>query len=163
MSIYSTSKADLLDLVKQLTSVTFLDSDLIFSPPKVNADVTKVENTQIRMTIAASNASFEGSDVLFYNRLDLARLANYPAPDYPPLSQTGTSVYTLLPAIKSSMGLDFTTDDLVETIVTNPGTGEVILLKAKPTSLGWVGEFTLPLGVKPLLSSIFVSDTINWV
>lgn len=162
MSVYQTSQVDLLDLFNAKVGLNFAASALIFSTPKVNDDPSNPANTQIRVSVSPSNASYAGSEVFFYNRLDLARLANYPAPSYPPKGALGVSVYTMLADIKTSMGLDFTTDDLEETVTTGTVNDTVILLKAKPTSLGWIGQFSLPLGKKPLLSSTFTKDFIDW-
>lgn len=162
MSVYQTSEADVASLFSKKVGVTIPEADLIFSAPKVNDNPAHPENSQIRLTVKPTNATYKGSEVFFYNRLDLAHLASYPAPDYPPVSPQGTSVYALLQAIKNSAGISFTTNDLVETFVQGDDPNMTILLKAKDTSVGWIGEFNLPLGVRPLLSSIFVRDTITW-
>jgi len=163
MSVYTESRADVIDLFLKKTGLSIPTADLIVSRPKVNDDPARpTTNTQVKFTVADTNASYSGSEVFHYNRLDLARLANYPAPDYPPITNVGVSVYALLTQIKNAMGLSFTPDDLVETFVTGTEGNTSILLKAKTTSLGWIGEFNLPLGVPPLLSSIFVKDFVLW-
>lgn len=163
MSVYQKSKDDLLDLFKIKVGVAFSESYLAFSEPKVNDNPAKTENTQIRISLTSDHPTHTGSEVFYYNRLDLARLASYPAPAYPPTVGLGVSVYTILTDIKNAMGLDFTQDDLVETFTVGTVIDSTVLLKAKPTSLGWIGEFTLPLGQKPLLSSSFVKDYIDWI
>lgn len=163
MSVYLESKADVIGLFLKKTGLSIPEADLIVSLPKVNDNPDRPEDSQIRVTVGPANASYSGSEVFYYDRLNLARLVNYPAPDYPPMAGIGLSVYSLLSQIKGSMGLQFTRDDLVETFtVSTGGAGGSVLLKAKPTSVGWSGEFNLPLGVKPLLSSIFANDTIIW-
>lgn len=162
MSVYNTSEDDLVGLFNKKTTLAVVRSDLIFGVPEVNLDSSKARNTKIRIAIRMDHPSLAGAEDFYIDRLDLSRLSSYPAPGYPPISPVGTSVYSMLGKIKSSMGLDFTTADLVETFVTEGGEAGYILLKAKPTSLGWIGEFNLPLGSKPLLSSLFVRDYILW-
>ena len=162
MSIYQVSKADLVGWVNKKAGMTFAEADLIFSPPIVNPDPVPVKNTRIRVTVAASRAGYQGTAVVDYDRLSLANLANFPVPDFPPTGGIGQSVYDLLGRIKSSTGISFTTDDLVDTQVEEGGTNGKVLLKAKPTSLGWTGEFYLLLGAKPQFSKLFKSNAINW-
>lgn len=162
MSVYQTSEADIVGLFNRKTGQTVVRNDLVFGTPVVNTDVGHPENTKLKISVSPSHATLEGSEDFYVNRLDLARLSSYPAPDYPPSSNVGTSVYALLAGIKSSMGLDFTQADLVETFVTADGENGYILLQAKPTSIGWIGEFNLPLGAKPLLSTLFTRDYILW-
>ena len=163
MSVYLESKADIHAAFLKKTGLSIPLADLYFSRPAVNGNPAITQNTAIRLTILPTNASYQGSEVFYYNRLNLAQLANYPAPDYPPITTVGTSVYALLQAIKSSMGLSFTKDDLEETFVTGTESASFVLLKAKANSLGWTGQFNLPLGQPPLLSALFNRDTIDWI
>jgi hypothetical protein len=163
MSVYLESKADLLLAFQKKTGLSFTLADLIFSKPAVNDNPAFTQNTKVRISIVPTHATHQGSEIFYFNRLALSQLASYPAPDYPPVAITGVSVYTLLQAIKSAMGLSFTTDDLVETFVQGEAPNQTVLLKAKTTSLGWTGEFTLPLGAPPLLSTLFSKDTIDWI
>lgn len=162
MSVYLESKADIIAAFLKKTGLSIPAADLILSTPAVNDNPAFTQNTKIRISIAPTNASYQGSEIFYYNRLPLPNLASYPAPDYPPVADVGTSVYSMLPAIKSSMGLDFTTSDLEETFATSTNGNGFVLLKAKLGSHGWLGEYNLPLGVKPLLSTIFATDYINW-
>ena len=163
MSVYLESKADVHAAFLKKTGLSVPLADFIFSQPAVNDDPTFPQNTKIRLTLKQSAAGYYGSEVFYYNRLALSRLGSYPAPDYPPLGNEGASVYTLLNAIKSSMGLSFTQDDLVETFVVGTAPNQTVLLKAKPTSVGWTGEFNLPMGSPPLLSTLFSNNTIDWI
>lgn len=162
MSVYLESKADIHAAFQKKTGLSIPLADLIFSKPAVNDNPAFPQNTKVRITISPNNATYQGSEVIYVNRLNLANLANYPAPDYPPVAGAGTSLYAIFPDIKTNMGLTFTTDDLEETFVTSANGRESVVLKAKANSLGWTGQFTLPLGVKPLLSSIFARDFILW-
>lgn len=162
MSVYNTSEDDLVGIFNKKTTLTMLRSDLIFGTPQVNADSSKARNTKIRIAVRLDHPTVSGAEDFYFDRLDLARLSSYPAPGYPPIAPVGTSIYSMLDKIKTSTGLDFRTDDLEETFVVEGGDAGIVLLKAKSTSIGWIGEFNLPLGAKPLLSSQFVRDYILW-
>lgn len=162
MSIYLVSEDDLFNWVSKKAGRKLTANELIISPPIVNPDVDHPENSKIRVTVKREVADLTGSEVLWYNRLDLAVLANYPHPDYPPVGALGASVYSLLTLIRNSMGIEFTTRDLEETFVEPNGARGKLLLKAKPTSVGWIGEHYLELAEKPSLATLFTSDKIFW-
>lgn len=162
MSIYLESEVDLLNWVSVKAGATLLAKDVVFSKPFVNDNPANTKNTKIRMTMLQSSTTYKGSHVLYYDRLNLSGLANFPVPDYPPISSVGESVYTLLQKIRNSMGVVFTERDLVETFVEDDGEAGRILLKAKPDSVGWIGEYYLELAPKPPLAGLFKSDKINW-
>lgn len=161
MSIYNDPKLDILAWVNKKTGVTFLQTDLIFSTPKANAQGV-TPNTKLRVTVSNDHPDYNGTVVIDYHRLVLSNLANFPVPDYPPTAVVGASVYSLLQKIRDSMGIYFTQDDLEETFVTDNGSHGEVLLKAKDTSLGWVGEFPLLLGGKRAFSTLFRFKQINW-
>lgn len=162
MSIYLESETDLLAWVSKKAGQKIEAADVVFSPPVVNPDVEHPENSKIRMTAVQNHPTLAGSEVLWYNRLDLAVLENYPAPDYPPVAGVGTSVYELIPKIRNAMGIEFTERDLVETFVEPNGVYGRVLLKAKPTSVGWIGEHYLDMAERPSITTLFKSDKILW-
>lgn len=163
MSIYQESKVDVFNLLSKKAGVVISSTDFNVSLPAVNNDAAYPnQNTKIRLSPKPANTTYSGSVLLRYNRLSLNELANRPVFRYPPISSVGTSVYSLLSAIKTATGLNFTQDDLEETFVTESGDTGAVLLKAKETSLGWVGQYQLILGNKPQISTLFNSDTINW-
>lgn len=162
MSIYLVSEVDLLNWVSKKAGQKLTATDVDISTPVVNTDPEHPENSKIRVTVKRTHATLKGSEVVWYNRLDLSVLANYPKPDYPPVGSLGASVYSLLTLIRNSMGIEFTTRDLEETFVEPNGARGKLLLKAKSTSVGWVGEHYLELADKPSLATLFTSDKIFW-
>jgi hypothetical protein len=163
MSIYQESKVDLVAWINKKAGVTFAATDFIFSPPAVNDNpATSTKNTKLRITVVPERAGYKGTSVIYYDRLSLAKLADFPVPDYPPTGGVGQSVYDLLARIKTATGIPFTSDDLEETFVEDDGANGRVLLKAKATSLGWIGQFYLVLGAKPSFAALFKTDSINW-
>lgn len=162
MSIYNDSRLDVLAWFNKKAGTKFALSDVIFSKPIVNTDVGATLNSKIRVTMARTTASYKGTVVVAYNRLNLANIANYPTPKYPPQAPLGTSVYDLLQKLRNSYGIYLTQDDLEETFVTDDGAYGRVLLKAKADSVGWVGEYTLVLSSKIPLIDLFKTTSINW-
>lgn len=161
MSIYQESRVDLVGLVSLTVGITYSVTDLQFGTPKAPAVGETVKNTKVGWRLVPS-APQKGQGSLFYDRLDLGHLGTYPPPDFPPNSPPGTSVYDMFSAIQASNGITFTADDLEETFVTVDGHQYSVLLKAKPTSLGWFGQHLLILRAPPQLSTAFTSNRIFW-
>lgn len=163
MSIYQESKADLVAWISKKAGVTFAWSDFTFSNPAVNDNpAVSNKNTKIRATLKPEKVGYKGSTVVYYDRLSLAKLADFPAPDYPPTGGVGQSVYELLTRIRTSMGIVLTADDLEETFVEDDGANGKVLLKAKATSVGWTGQFYLVFAPKPSFASLFKTNSIDW-
>lgn len=162
MSIYNDSRLDVLAWFNKKAGTKFSLADVIFSKPVVNTDAGATLNSKIRVTMARTAAGYKGTVVVAYNRLNLANIANYPTPKYPPQASVGTSVYDLLQKLRNSYGIYLTRDDLEETFVTDDGAYGRVLLKAKADSVGWVGQYTLVLSSKIPLIDLFKTTSINW-
>lgn len=162
MSMYQEGRADIVSYVNKKGGTTFTVSDFVFSVPQAQAQGA-AKNTKVRLTLIPTHATFKGSLVFDYNRLDLAGMSNIPRPAFPPVGTIGQSVYTLLQKIRNSYGVLLTQDDIEDTLIQDDGEAGRVLLKAKPNSYGWIGEYTLILAYKPALSTLFTrGTTVNW-
>lgn len=115
-------------------------------------------NTKAVIYAANSNTIYKGSTIVYYDRLDLAMLANLGPLDrtkYVQVADVDVSIYSMLDLIRDAVGIQFTTDDLVETQTTAGDDGTLVTLTAKTNSIGWVGTVTLQFSGLPNIINAF--------
>lgn len=144
---------DLVRAINAANGTSFLTTDLSFSNPKVVAGTWQGNNSDRNTAIKAVAAApaYQGSQVVLYNRLDLAQLANFPG--WKLKLNNPAQTYDALPQLKYYFGIAFAQADLQNLSVTVGGDGSGTLnLVADPNSLGWQGSVALPftLGGAPL-------------
>lgn len=146
MSTYQIpSLTDLLNAINAANATTFAATDLSFSNPKVVSGtwqgLSSDRNTAVKAT--AASAGYQGSQVVLYNRLDLAQLANLPGIQNLAVSNP-THTYDILPQLLYYTGIQFVQGDLQNLPISlnGDGTGQV-QLSANPNSLGWQGSVML--------------------
>ncbi len=140
------SKLSLLNYLNAKNATTFKMTDLDFSAPTVIngtwRGVANPHNTAVRLTASATSI-FQGTVVVTYDRLELKEIVKIPGftlrADHP------TSAHQLLDGLATFNGLNFTTDDIEDSPVTDNGDGTyAVTLTAKANSYGWVGSVTIP-------------------
>jgi hypothetical protein len=101
---------------------------------------------------------------VFYNRVDLADMSKYTFPTTPAVLED-TTVHHILPALVALTGIPFTTFDLEDLPVVAQAslTTFTITLQAKATSPLFKGSYTLTVGRKAALSSVFTSLSLGSV
>ncbi|MCO6704726.1 Ig-like domain-containing protein [Streptomyces sp. CHB9.2] len=139
------SKVSLLNYLNAKNATSFKLTDLVFSAPQVIngtwRGVANPHNTAVRVT-ADAGSIFQGTVVITYDRLELKEIIKIPGfilrADHP------TSAYGLLDQLATYNGLNFTTDDIEDSPVTDNGDGTyTVTLTAKAGSYGWVGSVTI--------------------
>lgn len=139
------SKADIVRGLNSANGTSFLLSDLAFSNPKVVSGswqgIASTRNTAIRVT--AASASYQGSKVIQYNRLDLGQLANLHGIERLAAWEP-KSTWDLLDPLAFYTGIKFDQTDLQNLPITlnADGSGQA-QLSADPNSLGWIGSVVL--------------------
>lgn len=108
--------------------------------------------------IAGASSTFKGRTKVYFNRLNLADLANFKM--VPQQSVADYNLYDIFDTIRNQTGITFTQADLEPAVVVDTGTQLQILLKAKTGSLGFVGEYTLRLKNYPDISTVFTSNVL---
>jgi len=141
-------------LIKEINLENGLDlsvDDIVFGPPQVptkDEDVAKANghNSMVRLQ-ALATASAIGYTTVYYDRIDFADLFTPPDGNSPlRVPARLDSVFTthqVLELINQFYGLRLRPSD-VEDATINRSNWQV-LLKATPTSLGWIGEQTVQL------------------
>lgn len=162
MSVYLSTKTDILAVLSAAAGVTLVDADLTLGPvtPTVVGDNTPA-NSKMIVWISPSNASYKGGRQVFFDRLNLAdcsKIPQWPQDTFP----VGTSVYSMFASLKSSLGINFDTSDLVETFVTVDTGVYSVMLQAKSDSLGWIGQYKFILPTPPQLSTAFNNNILQW-
>lgn len=156
------AKDDLAALLSDRAGTTFTSAQVSFSNPKPTVQTESSYNTKVRVTMLDTTPNYTGSVVLYYDRLDLASF-NMPWALYLSfMAVVDAPLSTLLDKVRDTLGAVFTMDDLEETQVKDDGSGNLsLLLKAKATSLGWTGQFTLPLKAFPNIATAFSGDSMS--
>jgi len=156
-----TSLSDLLLAINTANATPFLASDLSFSNPKVVSGtwqgLSSDRNTAVKVT--AASAQYQGSQVILYNRLDLAQLANLPGVSKLAVNNPSTT-WDILPQLAYYLGIAFTQSDLQNLPITlnGDGTGQV-QLAADPNSLGWQGSVMLNVVAGGVFIDVAASTT----
>lgn len=162
MSIYVSSKADLVAMVNVATGQTFVEADLILGKPRAAtaAEITTYgKNTALPVNSSPTNTKSVGASVIFYDRLDLKSLENIDltssaCPD-------GVALAAWLPVVIGYLNIPFAVAHLVEhsSVMVN---GKVnVQLEAIAASHGWFGSATLKFGGYADITTAFNGDTLN--
>lgn len=142
MSIYRNSKQSLIDYINATNSSPLTLADLTFGLPAPIAGTWREglvpRNTVIR--IKATEASiYKDSQVLCYDRLDLASLAKlftFRIKSYQP-----DSIHDLIKPIFLKFGIVIDKDDVYDDAINQiEGQDNHFTIRAKPEALGWVGQ-----------------------
>lgn len=156
----------LLGYINKANGTTYVAADVVISKPQVvtggswHSQVT-AKNTVARVS-AAQGSNYRGSKQVVYDRLSLNNLAGMKG--FGVYAHGVTSNWGLIPALKNYTGLHFTTQDLVDTPLTDNGDGTfTAVLSASPDSLGWVGSVSLLVkdGGVPLDQAITVTNLLG--
>lgn len=149
MSVFRTPLASLVNYINTANNMTLNPDDVTFSAPKNSAEswqgTTTGKNTYVKIT-AKPTATFKGSVVVTYDRLDLADYKKF-QPTKPLPAYQKTTTRELASRLLDTFGLNITPEDIVdEPLNLTDGAGRVNL-KAEPTSLGWVGAMDIDIVV----------------
>ena len=147
MPLYTEIKTTLIDNLNKLNGSSVKVAELTFSKPQSTGgkwngkDVT--QNTAVRIT-ATPGASWTGTTVLLYNRLNLNDLATLIGNV---VKVSGVdSIYKFVSALNSFYGLGLLQSDFKDEAISinSEGTG-LVKLTALDTSLGWTGTWEVSI------------------
>lgn len=161
MSIYQKSFDDLILAINAKTGTTFLAAQLQATSVRPTKVGESAFNTKIRID-SPSTSIYRGGKVFYYDRLDLAGFSNFgtflPSGRYRTAINAGAKVSELLNDLRDSIGVTFDMTDLEDNVTyIDESGGCSVLLKAKPGSVGWIGEFALKFAVPPNIINAFFS------
>lgn len=160
MSIYQSPLVDLVAIIATGTGVTLTVNDVQFGKPSIPAQGESTKNTKIPVS-ATPTSIYRGWTRVYYDRLNLADISHYGL--YGNVAPPGTRITDCFDTIRKATGITFTLGDVEDTPIVFNGDGTAsVLLKALPDSIGWIGEFNFPLRAKPLLSTAFSNNCIQW-
>lgn len=162
MSIYQTSNDDLALLISAAVGTTVLSTHYTILGITPTPAGESTYNTKIRIKFV-SPSIYSGEKTLYFDRLNLADLSHlHPFTDGRLKSgaASGLSVYSLFTSLRDGLGINFTTTDLEETFATPDEVACQVVLKAKSTSLGWYGEYTVKMSSYPNFSVLFFSTDL---
>ena len=158
MSIYVKSLDDIAAMLVAAGATGVVSNDIKVIALKPTPSGESVNNTKAVIQMQPSNVSFTGTTIVYFDRLDLSKLANlgpFDKTKYLTFSDVDVSIYTMLDSIRDAVGIQFTTDDLVETQTVAADDGTDVTLTAKSTSLGWTGTVTLRFSGLPNIINAF--------
>jgi hypothetical protein len=144
MALYPAPLTAILGAIAAQNKGVTLDPSLYtFGAPTPYADPQGATNTSMLITVAEVTAPYQGSQTVYYKRLNLSDLAQLlPMPIQCNGIATVADFWALLNA---NFGLNFVAGDLNDsTAVTvgSDGSGSVTLI-AQANSLGWIGQVTM--------------------
>lgn len=147
MSYMTKSVDDFLAALNAANSTAFTAADVDFGVPQVVEGIWQGQNTAhnsaLRITAKAGGA-YQGTKVLTYDRLKLNDLTAANIPGFKVSAYTANTVYTLFPMIQYWTGIQFTSDDLIDSpLVDNGDNTFTAVLSAKPGSIGWIGNLSI--------------------
>jgi hypothetical protein len=143
------SKVDFLNQLNAANALSgaaaLLATDFTYSVPKVVAGSWRGSNsdrnTAIRLT--GNGTTYQGSQVILYNRRDLAQLANLPGLKLQAYNPASTK--DLFANLKYYLGLTVDLTDIQDLPIVLNGDGSGIAqLTANPNSIGWQGSVAIP-------------------
>lgn len=166
MSIYQKPIDDLIALVNAKNGTTFTAAQLPIKALRPTPAGESTKNTKIMFEALSTDPNWRGTKILYYDRLNLADLGNLPS--FLPNGRFRTSINpglkasALLAEIRNSVGVQFDMTDIEDTTaIADQNNASDLLLKAKPGSLGWVGEFVLKFATPPNISTAFFSSNLQ--
>lgn len=144
MALYPAPLTAILGAIAAQNKGVTLDPSLYtFGTPTPYADPQRATNTSMLITVAEVTAPYQGSQTVYYTRLNLSDLASL-LPQ--PISANGLSkVSDFWALLNANFGLNFVIGDLNDSdpITTgSDGSGTVTLI-AQSASQGWIGQVTL--------------------
>lgn len=166
MSIYQKSKDDLALAISASMGKVIIASHFNILGIRPTPAGQSERNTKIAIEMSTTSA-YTGRKIFYYDRLDLANFAKLRS--FPPGGQSRLRVgrdlnaHDILDTIRDALGVNFNVLDIENnTTIAYPG-GTSLLLKAKPESLGWVGEYTLKFKDIPDISEAFYQTSLPGV
>lgn len=119
-------------------------ADVIYgSPQSLGATLTQVSLGMRRQYSPLDFVPYTGAVTFTYNRLNIADFATLAFTDYAPTLPITT--LDLLNTLESLYGCTFDPNDFVIDQITTANNGQYVL-RTQPTSLRWVGTYTLSFG-----------------
>lgn len=151
-------KENLTEAISQEADVPLNFSGLFFSRFEEVSEGNP-ERLRIRIT-AKDDYQYRGTEVITFRRLDLSDL-DYLLLERPRMDPRST-LYNLLPQIRTILGINLTEDDVEDDLVYAEQGGFRVDIKAKPNMMGWTGETILRfLDLPPISIPIFETE-IRW-
>lgn len=162
MSIYVSSKADLVAMVNVATGQTFVEADLILGKPRAAtaAEITTYgKNTALPVNSSPTSIKTIGQTVIYYDRLDLKSLENIDLTSC--ICPDGVALAAWLPVVVGYLNIPLTAAHLVEHASTTVNGKVNVQLEATAASHGWTGTVTLKFGGYADIATAFNGDTLT--
>lgn len=175
--IYKDSFTSIVDSINTLNGLSLVVSEYDFGTPvpytvpappsgivltqnqiAINARI----NTSITISAKGTSSTYQGSQTVYYHRMDLSELARQ-TNLYVGLKQVNTT-QDIVDALNEKYGLILTASDIVirdlttseKDLSTNPS----ITLEAVSSSYGWVGSVDVAVSVGGYLITDYINDTV---
>jgi hypothetical protein len=162
MSIYLTSKQDVLAYLSVAAGVTVAAADVTLGVPRATTSgeqTTYNANTRITVEFTPSSTVGTGKRVVWYNRIDLSEFTFVNKKGNKAVD--GTNTAGMLPFLKKISGIPFGADDLVDHTATANSDGTITFqMEAKSDSYGWIGNVTIDFSDSILINNAFVDNTL---
>lgn len=143
MALYKDPVDTIFTTAENLNKVTLVREHYALGNPAEWVDPQGLTNTQISITATSQLSAYEGTQTLYYTRLNLADLSKF-LPN-PVLGYNLTTVAQVAQLLNTNYGLNFAANDLVAGPVATVDDVGTVELTASATSKGWFGTVTINL------------------
>jgi hypothetical protein len=166
VSIYQKPIDDLLALINAKNTTTFTAAQIQIKAMRPTTVGESTKNTKVIFEARSTDTTWRGVKSLYYDRLDLANLGKIvsflPNGRYRAAVNPGLSAASMLAEIRNSVGIQFDMTDIEDTTtVLAENNACNLLLKAKPGSVGWIGEYVLKFATPPNILTAFFSPNLQ--
>lgn len=136
--------------------------DFTYGTPEAIASNGTLENTKVLLTPVAGTPYY-GAVEAYYTRLPITVLGNLPSGELAPVVVENVPFYThdILPQINAALGLDLTTDEVVNDLFMNRETSYTLTISDK--SLAWTPSVYVYDAVPRIIDEIgnYIGDPLN--
>jgi uncharacterized protein (UPF0264 family) len=164
VSLYQNSNDDLSAMISAAAGVTVATADYTILGIRATTTAEQTQygkNTKIAIQMNASS-TLRGQMSLYYDRLNLASLANFTP--YLLSSDVNVDISQLLTTIRDMYGILFTMADLADAQTQDDGTGTggtTLVLTALAGSYGYTGTVTIHFAPLPNIGTAFYSPQLS--
>lgn len=163
MSLFPDARPQIIAEANRLNNIALKMSDIVFQVPTPASGGTTTKNTTVVLR-ASPSAPYTDSVPVNYDRLDLATVfAHTPVNTYAKVRAfKPATIHDLIPALNLTYGTEFSANDIEDGPLTLVDGGGTALIKAKPGSFTWLGEFTVTVAPGDMnLEREVVSTNLN--
>lgn len=150
MALFRDARPQIIADVSTKNNLEIKLNEVIFGVPQAVSEITPAptttKNTRVYLT-AAANSPYTSRVPVYYDRLNFATVFAYSSVNTLAKlrSYNPASIHDLIPDLNNYYGLELTADDIEDGPLSLTNGAGTAVIKAKPGSYTWTGEFTVTI------------------